>query len=196
MNEIYNSIKTTKLNLLFHRRMTLTYFFVLIIIFIAFITLEILTKKYETDAIIKVATALQNAPTNISLKINSPEKLNNFFPESIDIDNLSEISNSKISITLPILVITVFLIFAIYGFLRHHLKRISIAEDRLYFLEKIAPLLENEKYNNKEIIEAWIGYERDSTQKSSNTPSFHPGQEILENSIDMLSSIKDKVSKR
>lgn len=197
MNEIYKSIETTKKNLEYHRRMSLIYLLMLVAIVASYILIEVLSTVYENTAMNSFASALKNTsiPEHISIKVDQPKDFN--LPDDLEIDLTDAYSSvSAIKISLPSLIVTLFLIFAVFGFMRHHLRRVSLAEDRLFFLERIAPILMTDGVMNSNALSTWVGASTDIQTKDSVEPSFHPGFEVLEKSIDMLSSIKNDVKKK
>lgn len=182
--------------------MAAIYFVLLIFVTVGYAAIEIMseTRNYELSS--NLALALKNAPSQINIKIDSPRSMEHImaFPDSIDIstETIRQMTNSNVTISVPLLVVTLFLIFAIYGLLRHHLRRINAAEDRIYFLERIVPVLGSPGFNDKDTISLFLGLSEKGTETplhpaNSEEPPLHPGFEILEKSIDMLSDINKSV---
>ncbi|CAM5477490.1 hypothetical protein TMEC54S_03812 [Thauera mechernichensis] len=204
MSDFSQTIETTKSNLIFHRKMVHCYFALLVITVFSYAAIEITADLRNHELASKLASALRNVPSTIDIKLDGAPRYLDFPSDAtveISADSIKKFTNSNVSISLPLLTVNLFLIAAIYGLLRHHLRRVNLAEDRIFFLERLVPIMGNDVPLNKEVLDMWLGNEVNKANgnevaTSKDEPPIHPGYEILEKSIDMLSDIKKSVGSK
>lgn len=202
MYDLTNTIETTKSNLAFHRRMVKFYFILLVLVVGGYASIEVMSEIRNYELTSRLASLLRNAPSRIEINVTGAAKYLIPSDTTLEIspDAVKDFTNAKISISLPLLTVTILLIVAIYGLLRHHLRRINLAEDRIFFLERLVPIITNGAFD-KDILDIWVGKGKETSEsfaitQSQDEPPLHPGYEILEKSIDMLSDIKKSVGTR
>ncbi|EJL6293252.1 hypothetical protein RKK48_003597 [Vibrio cholerae] len=195
MIDITKAIQSTRDSLKHHRKMALIHLLFLVSIILSFIALQVYESMRFSSIWHEAINAAKNGliPQSIDVNLVGADKLG--VPDSIFID-LSYLEDmAQITISLPILIITVFAIFAIYGFMRHHLKMASVNEERLFFIEKVSYVLNSIENIDQKVIASWIINEKPNYDATKDVPNFYPGFEALDKSIDMIAAIKNDLKK-
>lgn len=195
---LQNNIETLQSHLLFHRQKVQQYFLFLCALALLSFGTATAFKLISVSATQSLATALSKASrTALLLK----DKGSNQQPVAIEVSNLSDLDeksteNVEFRSEYVYVVSVALLILAILGLIRHHLRRVSIAEDRLFHIEKIHSILSADKPFDPTLISAILGNINHDGDMNSFEPSLLPSQEILERSINALSDISKIVTKR
>lgn len=197
MSNLQNSIDTLQSHLLFHRRKVQQYFWLLCtLVFLSFGSV-IALNQISADAAVAFASEISKASHEvIQLKDNRRTYSPSIEMDLQAADLMDNASQDAYKSEYVYFGSIVLLVIAILGLIRHHLRRVSITEDRLFNIEKIHAILIEEKAYDPALVSVILGLSDHANEQSHNEPSLYPSQEILERSIDALSDISKIVGKR
>lgn len=86
----------------------------------------------------------------------------------------------------------VLVLFTVVGLMRHHIKRIVIAEDRLFYIRKICALYNSESGFHPDAIKSLS----EAKESQSSELVVNPGYDLIEKSIQALSQNIDTLVKK
>ena len=177
MEALNESIAEIKDALSFHRKRARAYLIMLwVIAFLLFLG-GLLFGGYILQVLQTLAVAVVQGP----VAPNNPVKA----PDLVKIateNNLGYIMLSGFTLTL----------FTIVGLMRHHVKRIVLAEDRLFYLRKIRALYNTESGFHPDAVKSLAAVK----ESQSSGLVVNPGYDLIEKSIQALSKNIDTLVKK